>query len=108
MRFAGTWSRYSNRAMPQLTIAAIYHLRSWRFFKCAYQAKVMNTFDPISNKVIFRATDIFLFPPNRDTTERASSTTDRFFGREPSAPLHEILQCSEMGIEYTPGRRRAG
>src|SRR4051812_44635460 len=45
MRLAGTCSRYSKSAMPQLTSAAIHHGLSDRFLRCAYQANVMNTFD---------------------------------------------------------------
>jgi hypothetical protein len=55
----------------------------------------MNTFDPISNKVIFKATDIFLFPPNRNTTERRGSTTDRFSGREPFALLTKFYNVAK-------------
>src|SRR5574340_261483 len=48
MRFAGTCSRYSNSAMPQLTSAAIYHGDAARFFRCPYHAKVMNRLDTAS------------------------------------------------------------
>lgn len=41
--WAGTCSRYSNSAMPQLTMAATYQGRAASSFRCAYQAKVMNT-----------------------------------------------------------------
>src|SRR5688572_4594666 len=41
MRFAGTINMYSKNAMPQLTSAAIHHGLVARFFRCAYQAKVM-------------------------------------------------------------------
>src|SRR6185312_16585534 len=49
MRFAGTCSKYSNRAIPQLASAATYQGRPERFFRCAYQANVMKMFDPISS-----------------------------------------------------------
>src|SRR6185437_2805658 len=52
MRLAGTCSRYSNKAIPQLASAATYQGRPERFFRCAYQANVMNTFDPISSSVV--------------------------------------------------------
>src|SRR6185437_10199530 len=52
MRLAGTCSRYSNKAIPQLASAATYQGRSERFFRCAYQANVMKTFDPISSSVV--------------------------------------------------------
>src|SRR5215472_7071018 len=51
MRFPGTCSRYSKKAMPQLRIAARYQGRSARFFRCAYQAKVMKTFEAMSSSV---------------------------------------------------------
>src|SRR5262245_18810195 len=49
MRFAGTCRRYSKSAMPQLASAAIHHGQAARFFRCAYQAKVMNTFEATSS-----------------------------------------------------------
>src|SRR6478609_3874365 len=55
MRLAGTCSRYSNSAMPQLASAATIQGRPDRFFRCAYQAKVMNTLDRTSSAVAARA-----------------------------------------------------
>src|SRR5690348_3923345 len=52
MRLAGTCSRYSKSAIPQLACAATYQGRPERFFRCAYQANVMKTFDPISSSVV--------------------------------------------------------
>src|SRR5690606_24409110 len=43
MRFAGTWNRYSSRAMPQLTRAAMIHGLLFSSLRWAYHAKVMNT-----------------------------------------------------------------
>ena len=54
MRLAGTWIRYSNSAMPHEISAAIHHGRSLRFFRCAYQAKVMKTFDTASSSAVCR------------------------------------------------------
>jgi hypothetical protein len=48
MRFAGTWSRYSNNAIPHDTSAAIHHGRSARLRRWPYHASVMNTFEPVS------------------------------------------------------------
>ncbi len=45
MRFAGTCSRYSKRAIPQLASAATHQARVERFRRWAYQAKVMKTFE---------------------------------------------------------------
>src|SRR5262245_34272222 len=56
MRLAGTCSRYSNSAIPQLTIAATYHAWRFRLRRCPYQANVMNTFDAISSSVVFAST----------------------------------------------------
>src|SRR5438477_8226492 len=50
MRLAGTCRRYSNSAMPQLTIAATYHGRSARLRRCAYHAMVMNRFEAIRSR----------------------------------------------------------
>src|SRR5690348_14359650 len=54
MRLAGTCSRYSNSAIPQLTSAATYHGLPDRLRKCAYHAKVMNTFDAMSPRTVRR------------------------------------------------------
>src|SRR5215207_3620950 len=51
MRLAGTCSRYSNNAIPQLTSAATTHGRPECFFRCAYQANVMNTFDSVNKPI---------------------------------------------------------
>src|ERR1700734_2420119 len=52
MRLAGTCRRYSKNAMPQLASAAMNHERSPRFFRCAYHANVIKTFDPISSTIV--------------------------------------------------------
>src|SRR5579864_310262 len=49
MRLPGTCSRYSKKAMPQLTSAATYQGLPARFFRCAYQANVMNTLEAHSS-----------------------------------------------------------
>lgn len=49
---AGTCSRYSNSAMPQLTRAATYHGAVARFFRWPYQAKVMNTLLRMSSNTV--------------------------------------------------------
>src|SRR5690242_20560048 len=48
MRLAGTWTRYSNSAIPHDTSAATIHGLSRRSLRCAYQAMVMKTFDTTS------------------------------------------------------------
>src|SRR3990167_10362271 len=52
MRLAGTCSKYSNRAMPQLTSAAVYQGTVAKLFRWPYQAKVMNTLLAISNTMV--------------------------------------------------------
>src|SRR6185295_14675711 len=47
---AGTCSRYSNSAMPQLASAATHQARPCMLRKCAYQAKVMKRFDAASSR----------------------------------------------------------
>ena len=69
MRLAGTCSRYSNSAMPQLTSAATYHGRSARFWRWAYQANVMKTLEQTSSSAA-RADDV---GPNRILPGRSSA-----------------------------------
>ena len=52
MRLAGTCSRYSNSAMPQLTSAATIQGFWFRCLRCAYHANVMNTFDSVSSTTV--------------------------------------------------------
>src|ERR1700733_12593662 len=52
MRLAGTCRRYSKSAIPQLASAATYQARPLRFLRCAYQANVMKTFEPIRSSVV--------------------------------------------------------
>src|SRR6201988_2267749 len=52
MRFAGTISRYSKSAMPQLASAAIHQGLAESSFRCAYQAKVMNTLEATSRPAV--------------------------------------------------------
>src|ERR1700682_4130636 len=47
MRFAGTCSRYSNSAIPQLTVAAIHHGLDCMVRRCPYQANVMSRLEPM-------------------------------------------------------------
>src|SRR5437868_13302755 len=53
MRLAGTWSRYSKSAMPQLTSATTYHDEpSLKNFRCPYHATVMNTLEATSSRIV--------------------------------------------------------
>src|SRR5687768_7759858 len=58
MRFAGTCSRYSKNAMPQLTRTAIISGRVRRSRRCAYHANVMNTFEQIRSNTVRVTTPI--------------------------------------------------
>ena len=57
MRLAGTCRRYSNRAIPQLTIAARYHGAVFMLRRWPYQANVMKTFEAIKSSVVFERTE---------------------------------------------------
>src|SRR6056297_3941976 len=59
MRFAGTCSRYSNRAIPQLMSAAISHGLWLRSRKWAYQANVMKTLLPNSRPMVIASGGTF-------------------------------------------------
>jgi hypothetical protein len=52
MRLAGTCSRYSKRAMPQLASAAIHHGEDCRCFRWPYHANVMKRFDAASSVAV--------------------------------------------------------
>src|SRR5687767_14335558 len=52
MRLAGTCSRYSNSAMPQLITAATYQAFPFRLLRCPYQAKVMKMLERISRPTV--------------------------------------------------------
>src|SRR5262249_22117327 len=52
MRFAGTCRRYSKRAMPHETRAAIHHGFALRCFRCPYHAKVMNRLEAVRRSAV--------------------------------------------------------
>src|SRR4051794_38152044 len=54
MRLAGTCSRYSKSAMPQLANAATYHGRDDKLRRWAYQANVMKTFEAMRRETVTR------------------------------------------------------
>ena len=49
IRLAGTWRRYSKKAIPQLRRMIRNRGFPFMFFRWPYQAKVMNKFDNVSN-----------------------------------------------------------
>src|SRR5580698_10248137 len=81
MRLPGTCSRYSKSAMPQLMSAATYQGRSARFFRCAYQANVMNTFEQMRSSVAETAADWNALmpapPPSRAPSARHTERAQR-------------------------------
>jgi len=54
IRFAGTWSKYSNKAIPQLTNTATIQGLWEKFFKCPYQANVIKKLLQINMKAVRR------------------------------------------------------
>ncbi len=52
MRLAGTCSRYSKNAMPQLAATATRSGLARRFLRCAYHANVMKTFEQTSSPAV--------------------------------------------------------
>src|SRR4030095_5987621 len=58
IRLAGTWKQYSMNAMPQLARTAMTSGRVPRFFRCAYQAKVMKTFAATRRRTVLIRTGI--------------------------------------------------
>src|SRR5580698_3036787 len=63
MRLAGTCSRYSNRAIPQLTSAATTQGRVFNSLRWPYQAKVMKTFDIDSSATVCSKTTALVKAP---------------------------------------------
>src|SRR3954470_17931236 len=54
MRLAGTCSRYSKSAIPQLANAATYHGRDDKLRRWAYQSNVMKTFEAMRRETVTR------------------------------------------------------
>src|SRR6187431_2345582 len=82
MRLAGTCSRYSNSATPQLASAATYQGRAESSLRCAYQAKVMNTFEATSKSAVRGRTEDSMGPSCRG---RAGRTTRARLARRAAA-----------------------
>src|SRR5688572_6068209 len=92
MRLAGTCSRYSNRAMPQLISAAMYHGDARSSLRCAYHAKVMKRLERPSRIAVLRMTGMALRYGNMGTWEYAKLGED-FSALGPSSqiPYSHIL-----------------
>ena len=54
MRLAGTWSKYSKIAIPQLIKAAMIHGFDRRLFRCPYRANVMKMLESVSRTIVFK------------------------------------------------------
>ena len=102
MRLAGTCSRYSASAMPQLTSAAMYHGAVARFFRWPYQAMVMNTLEATSSRMVCNENGM------EDSRFMAQIIGCR--GRMATDPLvvhadaHLIVVVKPAGLLSVPGR----
>src|SRR5690242_1791731 len=68
MRFAGTCRQYSKKAMPQLA-RMISHIGALWTRRWPYQAAVMKTLEPMSNRMVVSAVGMGRIP---DDQEKAS------------------------------------
>src|SRR5437588_10955554 len=87
IRFAGTCSRYSKNAIPQLMMAATYHGLARRSRRCAYQANVMKTFEQASSVTVTSRTRIVSLLWKR--TSRTLLRRDRLDDEFPAPRLRE-------------------
>src|ERR1700682_5499691 len=88
IRFAGTCSRYSNSAMPQLTSAAIHHGFDDSSLRWAYQANVMKKFDATSNPAHMATVEKCIrasFGPSDQRRPEGTSLPDRGPESKPAA-----------------------
>src|SRR6478609_1952019 len=102
MRLAGTCSRYSNRAIPQLAKAATIHGRPLRLRRWAYQAKVMNTFERTSRPTVRRMT--FMQRGTWDVGRGTSNRGERFGGS--GLPAHRRCQAPHRADDEKHRARR--
>src|SRR5215213_10492397 len=102
MRFAGTWSRYSKSAMPQLTSAAMSHERLLRFRRWAYHANVMKTFEQMSSRTERTTGDMWagIGAGGRHSSGRTSLE----FADEPGERAGEVENEYVAGSELEVGR----
>src|SRR6266576_1929632 len=76
MRLAGTCSRYSKSAIPQLANAATYHGRDDKLRRWAYHANVMKTFEAMRRQTVMTIVRIVAdgnAPPASDAVLDAQS-----------------------------------
>src|SRR5437879_1053073 len=78
MRLAGTCSRYSKSAMPQLANAATYHGRDDKLRRWAYQANVMKTFEAMRRQTVTRIVRIDT-DGNAGARRQSNAVRDRSF-----------------------------
>src|SRR3569623_807287 len=94
MRFAGTWSRYSKNAMPELAIAATYQGDAAKFFRWPYHAKVMKKFDATRSRTVC----------SDNGTDEAMEGMDGLSGRGAFADDHLVIVDKPAGLLAVPGR----
>src|SRR5437588_10553884 len=78
MRLAGTCSRYSKSAIPQLANAATYHGRDDILRRWAYQANVMKTFEAMRRQTV---TTIVRIAADGNAGHRGRCTVTRMASR---------------------------
>src|SRR5690242_14392764 len=111
MRLAGTWSRYSNRAMPQLRMAATYQGRSARFCRWAYQAKVMNTFEHTRRSAVRYTMSVLIGSPGAKlrvdpTPDPGHDLRDHGHVRFGRAEVHDAGAEQEATVEHGIGEEQ--
>src|SRR5882672_3029729 len=112
MRLAGTISRYSNSAIPQLASAAIHQGLAESSFRCAYQAKVMKTFDANSRPAEVAIGENCMSVDPFDELVRAAR--EKFAGRSLARNLRarskfqERLEDESAFVHARMGHRQAG
>src|SRR5687767_6762069 len=103
-RFAGTWSRYSKSAIPQLISAAMSQPLCRSSLRCAYQANVMKTFDATSRRMVLGMGGMSLFLVR--ATGVVGGAADR---AEITAPCASRAPSDYLAIGFgVPGNSRYG
>src|SRR5438067_24156 len=101
MRLAGTCSRYSKSAMPQLTTATTYHEDPvLKYFRWPYQAIVMNRLDPMSSRMVCQDRGMEASGFMRGLSETAEPELIALLHADP----HLIALEKPAGLLSVPGR----
>src|SRR5215207_4047188 len=104
MRFAGTCSMYSKKAIPQLATAATYHFRSPRVRRWPYQANVMKTFESASRATVRRATGRVSIRARAVGAGRGQPAG--YTGRAPAQPGVQTFAGTRLSEQYGPRAAR--